>query len=273
MPITDASTPTAICLALTYDLGTGDQVDRYTSAATAIAITGDGTYASDPSLSVDLGEQSGRGEVEPVEVRMRATQEPWATIATAEPFPAVSVIISEVEIDDPDATQRILARGTLQRTIVNPGGQPGLVRAEIHGPRGALMDRPLGVSATTTCPWRFGDAACGVDTAALTESATVDSISGLSVTLTGLTTTATTGYWRRGIIRRGGLSIAIRAYTTGSTMTLDRPAPSSWDGQAVEVVPGCSKEIGQCRDRWSNEARFGGCGFAIPARDPRYGSV
>jgi len=154
------------------------------------------------------------------------------------------------------------------RLIANAKNQAGVYKVEVGNVWSMCKNHPLGISATTRCPWRFGDQMCAIDLDAIKETVTVDSVTGATVVVSGLATT--TDQWTSGYLRLGDLAIGIKAFTAPGTFVLLRPAPSTWVGvTTLQAVPGCNKTIDQCRSRWDNEEHFGAFGIAIPADDPR----
>jgi hypothetical protein len=88
-------------------------------------------------------------------------------------------------------------------------------------------------------------------------------------TITGLGTHSDK-YWHRGYASRDGIDIGIRDWSSGTPtrFIFVREVPADWVGQSVVVTPGCDKTPGVCNARWSNLARFGGAGIAIPPYHP-----
>lgn len=263
----DAASATALlAVRFRYDRGDGEVIDRYTNAARSIVHATLGTFTPDPSLTLQTLLLRGNTEDDEVRLQMRyrhPSREPMATLANGAPHAPITVEIYDFLDDDPDTTHTLLYQGTLSELRID---RRGVAEIKIGGVRSQLADGPLGLAATTYCPWRFGDSICGIDLSALEETGNVDSVDGTEVTLTGLSTT-TAGYWHRGYLTRGGLSILIREHLADQVVKLQRPPPADWLGEDVVATPGCTKSIGACR-AWNNEARFGGCGIAMPSANP-----
>lgn len=129
----------------------------------------------------------------------------------------------------------------------------------------------IGVTCDVQCRWTLGDHHCKVDLAPLDETATVDSVSGRTVTLDAISDPDAT-YWSRGYMERNGLRIDIRAWrdTDPLVFELADPPPAEWVGEQVTVVPGCDKTYATCVARFNNESNFGGMGIAMPAWHPSF---
>lgn len=155
----------------------------------------------------------------------------------------------------------------LVRAVRNADRRAGVGRFEFLSTKGRLFI-PLGIAATPRCAWTLGDKTCQV--VVNEETGTVSAISRKKLTLTSPADAAIVGrptkYWHRGVARIGELRIGIRDWVGGSyDFELLREPPASWVGATVTLRPGCDKTAAVCDARWSNLARFGGFGIAIPA--------
>jgi hypothetical protein len=240
-------------------------IARYTTCTNPV-VDGAETFSSEPSIEVTMGEQGGGTEDIPVKLRM-LIRPPLDTLTSQRSHSPVQVTIEEADPTDL-TTRRKLWGGVVQLSTRNLNGQTGIVEIEIAGWRHYLNILSNAWLADTSCNNVFGDVICGKDLSTIRETATIASIDGNQVTLTGLTTTATAGYWRFGYLAYDGLQVMVREYTTGSTVTLLKTPPASWVGQTVTCTPGCDKRLDTCRNRWDREARFTGFGFKLPAYNP-----
>lgn len=177
-------------------------------------------------------------------------------------------VVSKLEEAAPD--QVTLYRGRLVRGVKNVDGRTGLVRLEFSTRKG-MLSVPMGVPALPSCRQTFGDLDCKINAVALQETATMTSIDGKRITLSGLS--AQTGkYWHRGFIRYNGLSIMIRDWDESAPthFFLTQQPPTEWLSATVTVRPGCDKSKTTCINRWNNVVNFGGVGFATPSRNPAF---
>lgn len=261
----DGSSQASLVTLITFSYGANfATVARYTSATTPL-VDGVNTFAAEPSIEVTMNAQPGGAQDVPVQVRMLA-KTPLDTLTSQRAHSAVRVLLEEA---DPTnlSDRRTLFAGLISLSTRNPDGKTGIVEIEVSGWRAALAISTNCWIADTTCNNVFGDPVCGKDLSSIQETATVSAIDGNVVTLTGLTTTGTPGYWRFGFLAVDGLQIMIRDYTTGNQVTLLKTPPAAWMGAAVTATPGCDKQLTSCRT-WGRETRFTGIGMKIPAYNP-----
>lgn len=261
-----ASTTHLTAVLFRYDRGAGEVVDRYCNAERPITHAQLGVLTPEPTLTLHKFEVGGNTDPDEVEVQMRyrtPSREPLATYANGAPHAPISVEIWQLLDSDPDGTEELLYQGRLDELRLDA---QGVATLKVAGVKNLLLDRPLGLAATTRCGLRYGSTLCGIDLEAEREDGTISAIAGTEVTLTGLTTT-TAGYWHRGYAQLGGLRILIREHLSGSVIKLQRAPPADWSGQVVTLTPGCDKDIATCRTK-GNEEHFLGCGIAIPAANP-----
>lgn len=233
------------------------------------------TFASVPSLAVDMGEISGSIEDKPTKIEILATKEPFASMVLGFRHARVSVKIEHV---DPDhtSTLRTIFFGFVQTCTKNPGGRPGLIRATCGGVKAQLAQIRLGIPATSECQWQFGGFGCGVDRSTDTYTGTVTALgdpsdNAVTLLLPGVTVPATqliNVKYRRGQVRVDGLSIPIRVSHEDGRFELFSIPPPSWAGADCTLLPGCDKRYTTCKSTWNNKEQFLGCGIAIPPRNP-----
>lgn len=239
---------------------------------------GTDVYVSRPALAVRGIKLTGGLNEKPTEIDL-----PWESgefadlVSRPDPFSIVHVRVRELEVTDDGASRvRTLFLGRVHESARNPDGVAGKVRLYCLNSK-SDMDYPLGLAAYPTCVWNLGGAGCDVDLAPHTVSATLISRDGLSVVIddgggpSGPLRGKAAGFWVRGYIRRGGTSVRIKDWTTGSTaFVVGQPLPAAWEGELVTVVPGCDQRRTTCDTRWANLARFAGVGIAIPAHNPQF---
>jgi hypothetical protein len=254
-------------------------VARYAQWNSDVAISGLGTFISEPTLEADVGLQHGGIEDKPSSVKISSAVEPIAEIVRGFAHAPVNVVVWQVDPFDPGTTLRELIRGDIGRVKKNPGGVAAIVKFTVVDIKSKL-DTQIGLYTTPTCQWIFGDPltcqyalaantkACnitGYQTSARNEI-TVGGFSGGAPDLTNLR-------WARGYIDVDGLRIMIREVIDNGDGTADiklgRIPPPSWDGAtSVSMVPGCNKQLSTCRDIHDNEANFLAPGISIPAYNP-----
>lgn len=233
------------------------------------------TFASVPTLAVELGEISGSIEDKPTKIEILSSKSPFANMVRGFRHARVTVKIEHV---DPDnlGTIRTIFFGFIQSCTKNPGGRPGLIRATCGGVKAQLTQIRLGIPATTECQWQFGGFGCGVDRDPDTYTGIVTALgdpadNAVTLSLTGVTDPALqliNAKYRRGQVRVDGLSIPIRVSHEDGRFELFSIPPPDWDGADCTLIPGCDKRYTTCKNTWLNKEQFLGCGVAIPARNP-----
>lgn len=159
-----------------------------------------------------------------------------------------------------------LFRGRVVQATRNPTGRADWIKIAARGAK-RMTDIPLGIPAVHQCVWTFGGRGCAKTFTS--ENGTLATITGRTVTITGLSAHVDR-YWNRGFITRAGRDIMIRDWLSGTTFELTEEPPADWAAQTVKVTPGCDKTIETCRAIWSNEANFGGIGYGIPEYHPSF---
>lgn len=225
------------------------------------------TYTSLPEMDVTFPTIDGGLEDAPFDVTLPVSELLGDRFSRGEPHSPVRATVYEVSPDDLEGSLTERFYGFLTSATRNPGGMSGMVKLSFSSPK-ALLDIPLGIPATTTCVWQFGDDNCGYPAKGQRESATVIS-SGRFLELSGLSST-TDQYWRKGFVTCNGLSIMVRSQPSGNILEMVQSCPARWVGLVVVCTPGCNKSVSECKNKWNNAARFGGIGLAIPNYNPNF---
>jgi hypothetical protein len=226
-------------------------------------------YTAAPRIEVDFKAFDGSIKDAPIDITMWKGYAPANTMLTGDPHAPVSVVVGECDPADIAGTWRQVFRGFLMKSVSRSQGRSDLVRMTFASHK-AKANIPLGIIATGSCAWTFGDANCQVDTDALKETGTVTSISGSTIIVSGITTSS--AYWHRGWIERDGVRLLIRTHASGTTLDLIKAPPASWLNEEAELTPGCDKALETCREQWDNEERFAGIGLKMPSYNPLYES-
>lgn len=122
---------------------------------------------------------------------------------------------------------------------------------------------PRGRLYGAACDARLGDARCGVDLTnpAFRAVATVVSIAGARLTVSGLQDFAH-GFFARGFATlEGGRVLDVLAHTGGDPATLTfqtGPLSPPEHGATLTVTAGCDKRLSTCRDKFANVINFQG---------------
>lgn len=118
------------------------------------------------------------------------------------------------------------------------------------------------------CTAMFGDARCGINLAALAETATVSSISGgVNLTTSGLTNVGGGDvYWKNGYIKFGNEYRRIRGQSA-NVLTINLPFAITPEGSSATFVPGCQKTTAYCEDVHGNIENYRGFP-QVPKKNP-----
>ncbi len=176
---------------------------------------------------------------------------------TAGRWDGARVRLFAIDWTDPAATSVPLARGELGDVAIRDGG----FTAELRGPT-ALLERPVVEQTSPECRAELGDRRCRVDMAGRRRFARIAGIDpDGSIIVEGAAPQP--GIYAYGRLRwidgpNSGLTSLILS-AAGTTLTLREPPPFGiGTGDHVELIEGCDKAFGTCRDRFANHANFRG---------------
>ena len=231
----------------------------------------DRRYSPAPALEVSYGKASGVLREQPTSFSLPMDGFLDA-LSGPDPHAPVAVTILELRKDGGENDIKTRFVGSARKAYRNANGKRGIVRVECVSFK-ALLEASVAPTTDVQCANTFGGPGCFIDTAALTEDAFVDDVSGVVATLSGLTpiTNPSLGkYWHRGYLDLNGLRIGIRDWDQSNPgrFVLNRPAPASWKGLTVKATPGCDLFEMTCGGRWGNLPRFNGRGKAMPNYNP-----
>ena len=240
-------------------------------------------YFSETSLQVTLPENNGGFEEEKVAtVFMPVTASGLGIfldrLSLGEPFSPLFVRIHErvQKYDETSTADYLHYRGRLVKANRNAQQNVEVVKLDFASVKSRFAV-PLGIPANPQCAWTFGGRGCDIDLVPLKQSGVLTFVGGSrQVTITGLVPPAgaqNLKYFHRGFVEFEGLRIGIRDWDRDVAPTLfhlNTAPPGFWQTKIVVVTPGCDKTLTTCRDRWNNEERFAGIGYAIPPYNPLY---
>ena len=232
-------------------------------------------------LSIEFAELRGIVEDDIVTIRAPQSLAPFDGLSNGFAHATVKATISEV-VPGTDATFREIYFGRIRKARRDPAGDVRIVECEVHGIKSRLQVN-LGMRATTTCAWPLGHpTGCKVDRDALDVTQTINGLSvdgeptRISAVKTPFSFTGTASEenvrYANGAVVVDGLRLRIRQISeigaSNVEFDLSRQPPASWLNASATFVQGCDKRIETCRAVYSNEANFGGFGFAMPDRNP-----
>ena len=154
----------------------------------------------------------------------------------------------------------------------------GTYKVEIRGLTQKLQQEFVDLYSPS-CRADLGDAKCGVNLAARTESDTVATVTVSKQAFTGTSGPVpvggnedTDGYFSGGLLtwtsgNNNGLSFEIKEYNTSPIIGLYIPTPFTITvGDTYDYTPGCFKTLTHCRDKFNNVINFRGEPF-VPGED------
>lgn len=232
-------------------------------------------FASTPAMGVQIPENAGHFDKK--EARIILPLDAFTDrLSSGVPHSPVFVQIEEVTQGlgaGDQNSQRVLFNGRVLRARRNYHGRSNVVGV-FALPLKSRLDISMGLPCNHHCVWTLFGAGCGLAVSSFRLLAEVDAADGKEVTVSDASVTAQTGtYWRRGYLRKDGLSIMIRDWSdaTPTKFEMARRVPDDWilaGASSIEFVPGCDKTIETCRARFSNEEHFMGLGYGIPPYNP-----
>jgi len=251
----------------------------------------DQSFTALPALDFSMDGVEGNADEEFFRITMPADQLPVANRIAGQ-FPDIECFVYQLDLDVDNAgaspTATFYMKGYLSEITVRSQGQPNLADMKFASVKSFMTDRPLGMTATNLCPWRFGDTSCkalvhsftGTIAAASGKNLTI-AISGSSDGLTSTEALAVENFFTNGFVTVEGLSLSIRDRNpaNGQFRMFKSPPQSSlytWVGKTATVFEGCNKTFTTCGTKYDsntnqipNYAHFGGIGFRMPAYDPQ----
>lgn len=231
-----------------------------------------GGFVSTPTMSVKIPENAGTFDERTCDIEL--TMDDFVDAAsngiTHSPIFVTIQEITRALSGGPQATNLVVFKGRVVTSIRNYQGRSNRVLLKALTIKGRL-EIPLALSCNHHCPWTLFDRGCQLNRSSFVIGGTITAIDGKQITTATVGVTSKTGkYWHRGYIEFEGRRIGIQNWDASDPthLFLVRRAPDIWIGPTLNFVPGCDKTIETCRSRWSNEAHFGGVGFAIPPYNP-----
>lgn len=248
-----------------------------------------GTFISVPDMEIKLAPNTGGlgDAVSTIELPLDA----FTSMLAGGPRFEVYVFILEVSRSlsgAADASNLAVFRGRVTESTKNPDGRAQSVKISAK-PAKALLAKPLGLPANNTCVWQLFGRGCSVDglvRTGHTVSTQITVLPGKKITVqspnSAISAPTSPGgrvdrYFERGYFEKDGLRIGIHRWeqTDPFTFYLRSKPPPDWllsGAGTILLVPGCHKDIEDCREVWNNEIDFMGFGYAILAYNPIFES-
>lgn len=263
---------------VTFTWGT-NSVARYVRWTDNVTIDTE-SFLAVPTLSAKPKKaMEGGTSAEEVEITMPIDLAPMVTAVMPYKHPEIKVKIEEFA-PGTGTSRRTLFFGRVGKIKVSPSGAATLARVQVKGIKARLAEARIGMQALSTCLHTFGDNLCGFDLEANKEIFTptvfnVGAPNRIQGNVAGGTIDATNSRWARGFLKWDNTPITIRAVVSYShpalVLDLREIPPTSWNGQPVEMFPGCDKTIDSCRDSFRDrESSFLAPGIAMLPYNPGF---
>lgn len=190
-----------------------------------------------------------------------------ANIAGGYPYTQIKVEVSEVELDE---DFNVLATHVHFNGLVyqsSPSITTGKLSLIIKDWK-YYTDITAGFPCTEQCFVKhFGDTLC--QAVVNTYPVVPSGISGYVVILTAVPSVVDR-YFNKGYFNYKGTSIKIKYWETGTSFITSEAMPASWEGQTINLVAGCDKQLETCRTIHNNEEHFSGWGYSMIDYDPQF---
>lgn len=239
---------------------------RWTLTPHVLPVTYQGeVYAPEPiaRTAAEIAPDGSRGEIT---VSLPASH-PIGALWIAGPHEEVtSITIYRQHLSDPDAQIVAWWKGRVA------GVRWTQARLELRcQPLTAALKRPgLRARYGLLCRHALYSTGCGAPASAFRASGTVAAVAGSVVTVNAAGARPN-GYYTAGMLVAGSVRRLIVAHT-GTSLTLQYPAPGLAVGAAVDIYAGCDRTLNTCHNRFVNAANFGGFPW-IPQKNPFAGDA
>lgn len=250
----------------------GSQYYRYTSASEGFTDESLNVWEAQPIIREAINESQTEG-------RTALTLSMALTVPIVTPYrlgnPVVEYKLYQVHKDDPDQERVLAFVGRVSDVVLRPESNFA-AQFTMTSLLDVLDDPGLRRKLQLRCTHALYDDNCGVNPATHRYSATIASVSGTSITVTGETApTLTDAFFRTGFIEYSRTDISvlerrlINSYTPGApaTLVLDTIPNGLEVGMSIYTYPGCPHTLDVCNSRFGNAANYGGCPF-IPEKNP-----
>lgn len=239
----------------------GAESFRYTSAEGGYTWGGYLFTHKQVTRNAPVQSQEGRHELQ---ITLPASDEVCARYTGVVPGQLMTAEITRVHQDDPDQEGWVIWTGKITGTAFQKRGtvcrmrgltsetktQHAIPRRKFQGP----------------CNHVLYDARCGLLAASHKYEGVVSGVSGLTVTVAGLSVKgddwATGGY-----VSLSSNDQRLILDQTGNVLTLMLAFPEDATGETVTVYAGCDHSLAVCNTKFSNSVNFGGFPY-VPKRNP-----
>lgn len=260
------------------------QVERYCDAEGDQILLG-AKWTSVPSMEILLPKRTlGMSDDESTKIRVPSSVGGiFSRLSSGEPHGRVITRVMEL-ITGPITQNTELrsdlfyhAFGIVGDGTENADRQPGIVSLTIDSAKEMLSGKTAGVMAGNHCDHALFGHGCELDPSGKSAFVALTALDGVKATLTGSgvesqpNTFLDDGYV---IGPDDGLRLKVRKWggQGSNEFTLSDQPPQRWlsfPGSQILLVAGCAQTLTKCKF-WNNEIRFGGYGYAIPGKDPRF---
>jgi uncharacterized phage protein (TIGR02218 family) len=233
-----------------YEIRLGVDVFRYASGEDDIVVSAN-TWTAIPlkRSSIPISPEA---RTQPIEVTMPASNTFAQKYVASIPVSQATLQIFRVH------------RGDLTDTVLLFKG----VVKTVKPVEGALAKAMPRIDFGAQCSHMLYDARCKVAPGAFRYQGTVATVSGSTITVTGLDGSKGVGWATAGeVVRANGDRRLIIRHTATDTLQLLFPFEDTPLGETVDVFAGCDHSLATCQSKFANELNFGGTPF-VPNKNP-----
>lgn len=245
-----------------YRITLGSEVFRFTSAAEDVVAAGE-TWLAYPGVEADVFELGEEAQDQSREVAVYGDHPFIQRFSPGSPSETPVLEVLQVHYSDLSDERRVW-EGEVVEVVWR---EESAVAAIIARPREAAFDtRTPRRDAGALCPYMLYDTQCTVARSSFQYDGTAGSVSGTSLTVSGLDSSKGVGWATAGECIFGDERRVVMAHTATDTLELDSPFLEDPTGSTVTVHAGCDRTIATCASKFSNDINFGG-DHLIPTRD------
>lgn len=258
----------------------GSSVVRLARYTEDIVVSGDGTYASEPTLEVSHGQASMFLEDNSCTITCRDDLEPFKSAASGRVHAPIKATCWRVNpLDSTD--RKMIFSHNIDTVVKRPGGTINLVSLNTKSLKSSL-ERTIHLTTNPVCEHVFGmgftrslSIGCQFNLESTKALVTVDAIGDPTPTTIRVTTDNSPDYsnpdrWENGQAIFEGLSIRVRRYRDISGtdyFELSKIPPQSWLDEQIIVYMGCDHTLERCTLHGQTQRRLAP-GEAIPDYHP-----
>lgn len=243
-----------------YEFVQGAQVWRYTSRGADVVALGQTWTAS--AIERDAIEQAAEMNRSGIDLRFARGHAFAAQFVGYAADVVTTVTIYRGHGGDPDGQFEAYWKGRVAAARAD-GGE---ITLECESVFTSLRRPGLRARYQRSCRHALYGAACTLDPEAFAVAGLVTAVSGAAVSVDSAALQAS-GWYLGGMLRGPDGDLRLVAGHAGAQLTLSRPIEGLEVGHAVQIYPGCSRDLATCENKFDNLDNYGGMPW-IPVVNP-----